>query len=230
MKALTILLSLAFLASCDKANEISAGVIGDDIARQTSAFQRATQARDWTAIANEPVVDCAKEPVACGRLHAMHGDACLNLAMAARSNPIIACPPPEPAVTARLTCADRDFSAAAGLLSGAERAGAKAGRANALFCRAEGLSTVAGVPAAAEAEREGGEAGSPAGLLWAARSAAYQAQANAGSATQRCGALRRANDLVRRGGAMGDAVTRPGYDAMRAEIARMRASIPSCTL
>lgn len=230
MRAFLILLPLVLLASCDKANEVAAGAIGDDVARQTSVFQRATQERNWSAIANEPVTDCAKEPTACGRLHAMHGDACLNLAMAARTNTIIACPPPTGEVTARLTCADRDFATANRLLSGSERAGALAGRANALYCRAEGVATVAGVPVAAEAERDGTAANTAVGLLWAARGAAYQAQAAAGTPQARCGALRRALDLVGRGSALGDATMTGAFNGLRTEITGMRRSIPSCTL
>jgi len=227
---LLVLLPIALLVGCDKVNEVSAGVRGDEIARQTSAFQRATQERNWRAIADEQVADCAKEPTACGRLHAMHGDACLNLAMAARSSTMIACPPPTGEVTAHLSCADRDFSAASRLLSGTERAGALGARANALYCRAEGVATVAGLPMAAEAEREGTGANTPVGLLWGARGAAYQAQAAAGSAQARCEALRRALALVNRGAAIGDAGTRTAYNGLRTEIDGARRSIPSCTL
>ena len=67
MKALLL---LVLVVACDQANQTAAGIIGDDVARQTSAYQRATDARDWRAIADEPVVDCAKEPGACGPMPA----------------------------------------------------------------------------------------------------------------------------------------------------------------
>lgn len=230
MKALLILLPLILLAGCDKANEVAAGVIGDDIPRQSAKFQAATAARDWRAIAAEPVVPCAKEQEACGRLHAMHADACLNLAMAARTSTFLSCPSPEGEVPAWLACADRDFRAASGLLPTAERAGALAGRSNALFCRAEAMQTSAGVAVVTEAERDGSAAGSANGLLWAARSAAYQARNGAGSPDARCRSLRRARDLAARGAGMGDATMRAGYDGLRAEIADLRRTLPSCTL
>lgn len=230
MKALVALLSVSLLVGCDQANQLAAGAIGDDIARQTSAFQRAAEARNWRAIADEPVVDCAKEPAACGKLHGMRANACLTLAMDQRTSPRAACPGADAAVTTWLDCAEREYATAMPLLEAEKRPGAAADRANALYCRAEGKTVVGGLMDAQTAEQAGTQSGTPIGLLWAARGAVLQARSGVGQAATRCTALRRAGDLTRRGAGMGNPVANAGFDGVRADIAALQSSIPGCSL
>ncbi len=230
MKALPALLSLLLLAACDQANQTAAGIIGDDVARQTSAYQRATEAGNWRAIAGEPVVDCAKEPEACGKLHGMRANACLTLAMERRTSPRAACPGPDPEVNAWLDCASRDYAAALPMLGADKRPGTQTNRANALYCRAEGKTAVGGLMDAAAAEDMGARAGTALGLVWAARGAMAQARAGAGLPGPRCDALHRAQTLAAAGAAMGDPVANATFDGIRADIAALVTSIPRCAL
>jgi hypothetical protein len=220
--------ALLLLAGCDQANQVAAGVIGDDIARQTSAFQRATAAGDLRAVADEPVVDCKAEPEACGKLHGMRANACLTLAMNARTSPLAACPPSGAEVARWLDCADADYAAALPMLAPAARPGAQANRANALYCRAEGRTVGMGQADAAAAEQAGSQAGEAVGLLWAARGAVFQARS--GASGDRCAALRRASALATRGSGLGNAATTPGFTALRADINVLRPTIPGCTI
>lgn len=230
MKALPALLSLLLLVSCDQANQTAAGIIGDDIARQTSAYQRATEAGNWRAIADEPVVDCAKEPEACGKLHGMRANACLTLAMERRTNPRIACPAPDAEVNAWLDCASRDYAAALPLLGADKRPGTATNQAAALYCRSEGKTAVGGLTDAAAAEDLGARAGTALGLVWAARGAAGQARAGAGQPGPRCDALHRAQALATRGSALGDPAAKAALDGVQADIAALAPTIPRCAL
>lgn len=230
MKALPALLSLLLLAACDQANQTAAGIIGDDVARQTSAYQRATEAGNWRAIADEPVVDCAKEPEACGKLHGMRANACLTLAMERRTSPRIACPAPDPEVNAWLDCASHDYAAALPLLAPDKRPGTATNRANALYCRAEGKTAIGGLTDAVAAEDLGARAGTALGMVWAARGAAAQGRIGAGLPGPRCDALHRADALASRGLSMGDPVANAALDALRADIAALATTIPRCAL
>jgi hypothetical protein len=230
MKSLAILLSLLVLGACDQANQLAAGAIGDQVARQTSAFQRATAAGDWRAIAAEPVVECQREPEACGKLHGMRANACLTLAMEARTDRRIACPAPGAEVNAWLDCAVRDYAAALPMLPPAQHPGTNANRANALYCRAEGKTVVGGLTDAGAAEQVGTQSGDALGLLWAARGAMLQARAGAGAPATRCAALGRANTLAARGVTMGNPTANAGFDGVRADIAALRPTIAGCSL
>jgi hypothetical protein len=227
MKALLL---LVLVVACDQANQTAAGIIGDDVARQTSAYQRATEARDWRAIADEPVVDCAREPEACGKLHGMRANACLTLAMERRASPRAACPGPDPEVNAWLDCASRDYAAALPMLGADKRSGTETNQANALYCRAEGKTAVGGLMDAAAAEELGARAGTALGMVWAARGATAQARAGAGLPGPRCDALHRAQALASRSLSMGDPVANAALDALRADIAALAPTIPRCAL
>ena len=230
MKALFLLLPLTLLATCDDVNRTTAKVIGDGVAAQTSAFQKATDARDWRSIANATVIDCTAEPEACGKLHGMRANACLILAMDQRTNPRAACPAPTAEVTEWLDCADREYAAAAPMLAADKRGGAAANRANALYCKAESKTVVGGQAEAMGAEQTGTQAGDAIGLLWAARGAVFQARAGAGTPATRCDALRRAQALATRGAALGNPTIAAAYTGVRGDIGALRPSIPGCTL
>lgn len=224
----TLSLAALSLTACEQANPIAARVIGDDVARQTAAFQGATEAKNWRAIADEPVVDCTAEPDACGKLHGMRANACLILAMDARTNPRATCPGASADVSRWLDCADREYAAALPMLAASVRGGAAANRANALYCKAEARTVATGQSDAAAAEQAGTQAATPTGLLWAARGAMFQARR--GASGDRCGALRRAAALAGQGAGAGDPTTAAAFTALRADIDGLRPSIPSCAI
>src|SRR4051794_3602640 len=152
MRLRTLLLAALLPIGCDQAGRTTAAVIGDQVARQSADFQSWQQDGRWREIANTTVVDCQSEPLACGRLHGMRANACLNLAMQARSTTRAACPPANAESRAWLDCAATEYAVATPLLEAEARSGAMANQSAALYCAAESKSVATGLPDARQAE------------------------------------------------------------------------------
>lgn len=209
-----LVLPLLALAACD---------LLDAPVAQLDRFEQARREGRLAAIAEEPVpAGCTGE--ACARLHAIRAEACLALALADRA-PGAACPGPSEEVRARLDCA------AAGYAAAGPAPAFRAGRAQALLCRAE----LAAPDEAAALARTARSAAEPAGdarlALLAGRAALLEARGgdcDAGRAAGRlaAGGLTHAPDAV---------LTHAPDGAMRAALARLaadaaarRATIPGC--
>ncbi len=216
------LLALLSLAGCNDAGKVVADVTGDKIPSQMTAYQGWTKDRNWKAIADSQVVDCRQDSAACGKLHGMRADACLQLAMDARTNKRIACPGTSGEVSAWLSCADTEYAQADPL------PGALANRANALYCKAELQTSAAGQSDAVQAERIGASAGNASGLLWAGRGALFQARPSAGDAAARCSAAKRAQEIATKGKRMADVTTTAAFDQLASDTRAVRQKIPGC--
>jgi hypothetical protein len=201
-----LVLPLLALAACD---------LLDAPVAQLDRFEQARREGRLAAIAEEPVPPgCTGE--ACPRLHAIRAEACLALALADRA-PGAACPGPSEAARRQLDCA------AAGYAAAGPAPAFRAGRAQALLCRAE-LAAPDEALGLARAARSAAEPAADARLaLLAGRAALLEARGGD------CGAARDAGRLAAGG------LTHAPDGAMRAALARLaadaaarRATIPGC--
>ena len=160
---------------------------------QLDRFQEAQKQKNWSAIAAEAVVDCAPGTPDCVKLYALHGDACMSIAMSERGS-LSVCPPANKETRRALDCAAQDYAAAtAGPgLEPAIRAGLQARRSHALYCRANMETNEGGLPYAREAESNVTDLSTPQGALFAGLAALYQARPRIADDSTRCEAATRA--------------------------------------
>src|SRR4051794_36935524 len=145
MRLRTLLLAALLPIGCDQAGRMTAAVIGDRIAQQAADFQAWQRDGRLRDIADAAVVDCRAEPLACGGLHGLKADACMDRAMRARSDTRAACPPASAEISSLLACAAAEYGAAAPMLGAGARSGALADQSAALYCLAESKSVATGL-------------------------------------------------------------------------------------
>jgi hypothetical protein len=201
---------------------------------QLDKYQTWEKTEDFKSIVDTPVVSCSPSDEACGRLHAIHADACLQLAMKDRA-PGAACPRSDPEIRNMLDCAATEYSAAQQAAASAkftsdQLAIQSANRAGALYCDAELQDTVsAGAALALEAKLEADKASEPQRQLIGGRAALYLAKPGVGDDPSRC---KNANEAERQAAAglnvAGDAAARSALERLQSDANMRMQQIPNC--
>jgi hypothetical protein len=201
---------------------------------QLDKYQKWENSGDFKSIADSPMVSCSPSDEACGRLHAIRGDACLELAMKDRA-PAAACPAPDAQTRTMLGCAAEEYSAARQASASAQFTSEQlaiqsANRGEALYCDAELQDTVsAGVGFAREAKLEANNAAEPQRQLIAGRAALYLARPGVADDHSLCGAAKEAEALATSGlQPAGDASTHAALTRLQQDAIMRQKQIPDC--
>lgn len=223
MRVVQAILLLLIVSACS--------MVAPEIA-QLENYNAALKEGRLRDIANTPVVaSCTAEKEPCGRLHAIRGQACLDLAMADRSRGAV-CPGASPAVTSDLACADDGFAkatASASAFSVTDQQKHRQNRAQVLYCRAEQASVADGATFAREALQLARSLPPPGRDTIGGSAALFLSIEGAGSDPARCDAVREAATRARQGLAANPrADDRTLLSRLAADAERQRRSIPGC--
>ncbi|WP_085314239.1 hypothetical protein [Derxia lacustris] len=206
------------------------------VVAQLEQWERLASSGRQDAIAGDAVTGaCTSEPArpGCGRLHALHGEALLHMALATRA-PGAACPAggeQAAALDGRLAAAAADLAQARGGgdsgIDAAGRTKLAALGAQAQYCRAEiATSFPAAASAARAAQAEAAQAGPAERALWQGRAALLLARPGQGDDVARCAAARQAEQAALAGqsaGSYGEQFAR-----LLADARARRATLANC--